>query len=739
MLWLRQGLTDFADAKDTLEARRDLMSSLSGEVEAVTGGQQMERLRRRLRSDLDRMVTSRGARKGGPLAEVEARVAALSEQRDALAGQVADLRQLLDQRHLLRREQAELAAPEETAARQSRLNQAETALAAAERHREKCEQARRALDLAVLQRDGQAARIETQAERLADHARATTALTQAAKRRDSAAEQAAQAAQELKEAESGAGQARESVAQARKSVAAALRSEAAEQAQLRRTELSERLAQFDALQARLAKDRQQAGQGVDADALAQLEDLAQAVTLAQHARTASAAALSVRYLPGSATTLRLNGETFDEGGEIALPDGGELEVPGLATVTLHPARSEAAGAVSEAETALATALGQLEFETLAQARAAHQARLAATARLKEGEATQRALAPEGREALVAAIAALPGGADPQPPCDPLPDRTTLEAALAEAEAGQTQAEADLAKARIEEGAAQQSAHGALAEAKAAEADLDRATQALGETESATAELAALRAEMPALDQTVAEAQAEDTRLIAAAPDLEQARAACQRARSVVEAAQTRLQDLARDLAVLDARISAHASHAVEEELAEVTDQLAVAEARQQALQFEVATLRRLDQALEAAQAGAQAQYLGPLMAELTPLLRRLWPEAQVQVDADSVLPSQLARGAAEEQLTQLSGGTQEQLALMVRLAFARLLAKSGQGIPVILDDALVYTDDARIEALFDALTLQANDLQILVFSCRQKSFRDLGGTSLAIRPADDRD
>ena len=110
--------------------------------------------------------------------------------------------------------------------------------------------------------------------------------------------------------------------------------------------------------------------------------------------------------------------------------------------------------------------------------------------------------------------------------------------------------------------------------------------------------------------------------------------------------------------------------------------------------------------------------------------------AELQVDADSVLPSQLARGATEESLTQLSGGTQEQLALLVRLAFARLLAQSGQGIPVILDDALVYTDDARIEALFDALTLQASDLQILVFSCRQKSFRNLGGTALAIRPVD---
>ena len=81
----------------------------------------------------------------------------------------------------------------------------------------------------------------------------------------------------------------------------------------------------------------------------------------------------------------------------------------------------------------------------------------------------------------------------------------------------------------------------------------------------------------------------------------------------------------------------------------------------------------------------------------------------------------------------LSGGTQEQIALLVRLAFARLLARAGRPAPVILDDAIVYTDDARIERIFDALTHQANDLQILVFSCRQKAFRDLGGQTLSIR------
>ncbi|MEK0165480.1 AAA family ATPase [Phaeobacter sp. A36a-5a] len=741
MLWLRQGLTDFADAKDTLEARRDLMSSLSGEVEAVTGGQQMESLRRRLRADLDRMVTSRGARKGGPLAEAEARVATLAEQRDTLAGQVADLRQLLDQRQLLRREQADLSAPQETAARQSRLKAAEAALVAAKRHREQCEQARRALDLALSRRDGQAARIETQTARLADHARASKALTQATERREDAARTAEQAAVQLNSAELAAAKARDAVAAIRKSIAAALRAEAVQQAQLRRAELTERLSQFDALEADLVGDRQLAKEAVTAAAMARLEDLAQSVALARHARAASAAALSVAYLPGAEARLSLDGEPLHEGAEVALPDGGRLEIPGLATVTLHPARGSDSGALSEAETALARALADQGFETLEQARRAHHARSAATARLKEGEATQRALAPEGREALVAAIAALPVGSDGQADAEgeALPDRADLDAAQAGAEAGELAADATLAQRRTEEAAAQKEAHGALAHAEAAEAELARATVALGDAEAATAELATLRSGLPALEQAVAEARAEEARLTAEAPDLEQAQAACQRARSVVETAQARLQALARDLAVLDARVSAHASHAVEEELAEVTDQLAVAETTLAALHFEVATLRRLDQALEAAQAGAQAQYLGPLMAELTPLLRRLWPEAQVQVDADSVLPSQLARGAAEEQLTQLSGGTQEQLALMVRLAFARLLAKSGRGIPVILDDALAYTDDARIEALFDALTLQANDLQILVFSCRQKSFRELGGTSLAIRPADRRD
>jgi hypothetical protein len=87
-----------------------------------------------------------------------------------------------------------------------------------------------------------------------------------------------------------------------------------------------------------------------------------------------------------------------------------------------------------------------------------------------------------------------------------------------------------------------------------------------------------------------------------------------------------------------------------------------------------------------------------------------WPEAHLRFDDATLLPRTLIRAGQEEGLDILSGGTQEQIALLVRLAFARMHARAGHAAPLILDDALVFTDDDRIEAMFDALHRQAADL-----------------------------
>lgn len=79
-------------------------------------------------------------------------------------------------------------------------------------------------------------------------------------------------------------------------------------------------------------------------------------------------------------------------------------------------------------------------------------------------------------------------------------------------------------------------------------------------------------------------------------------------------------------------------------------------------------------------------------------------------------------------------GPAVELAEPSAVAFARLLARDGRPAPVILDDALVYSDDDRIERMFDALHRQSRDQQILVFSCRQRAFAKLGGNVLTMQP-----
>ncbi|MFV1875640.1 ATP-binding protein [Nioella sp.] len=221
----------------------------------------------------------------------------------------------------------------------------------------------------------------------------------------------------------------------------------------------------------------------------------------------------------------------------------------------------------------------------------------------------------------------------------------------------------------------------------------------------------------------------------AAPDIGAAEAALARAQSIEDGARARIGELRPAIAALNERISSSAGDAVEERLQETEQKLEAAEVRLASIAREVKVLERLQSALEGARSEARDRYFEPVAGELRPLLHLLWPDAELNWADDTLLPQSLIRNGQEETVDILSGGTQEQIALLVRLAFARLLSKDGRHAPVILDDALVFTDDDRIERMFDALHRQAGDLQFFVLSCRQRAFRDLGGKALQIQAA----
>lgn len=130
----------------------------------------------------------------------------------------------------------------------------------------------------------------------------------------------------------------------------------------------------------------------------------------------------------------------------------------------------------------------------------------------------------------------------------------------------------------------------------------------------------------------------------------------------------------------------------------------------------------------------QREYLQkPIRRHLQPFLDDVFPNAELTLD-ESFNIERFSRAGANEAFNTLSGGTQEQIAVLVRLAMGALLQERGEDAPIILDDALVFCDDERIEQMFDALNRAAARQQVIVLTCRTRGFRTLGGRMLTIEP-----
>ena len=128
----------------------------------------------------------------------------------------------------------------------------------------------------------------------------------------------------------------------------------------------------------------------------------------------------------------------------------------------------------------------------------------------------------------------------------------------------------------------------------------------------------------------------------------------------------------------------------------------------------------------------QERLNAPLIRHLQPFLNDLFPNAAPELGDDFALTGLRRDGGGPENFERLSDGTQEQVAVLVRLAMGSLICEASEAVPVILDDALVFSDDDRIERMFDALIRAGQRQQVIVLTCRTRAFASLGGNQLAI-------
>ncbi len=745
LLWVRQGVLGLepADAKpaekDRLaEARRDLLSSVAGEIEQVTGGRTMDRILRRCQEDLDALATGSRLSPRGAWKDAVDEAKALAAELEVLERQYAELSDALNDRRAAEAELRRLDDPEAKVQRDTDLAEAREVARAAESYAQKIASAQGELDLALMQ--------QSEAERARDgFIDALSEAEGASKALDEADRLNSERLGSLKDARAAEGALRSELEDAE----SATRSLREEQKQAERAgriqrareeveRIGDLLKQARGHAATASECRARiAANPVTEQALADLEDAAKETARLQSLIAASSVRMHVAY--AGETRLSLAGSEITGGDAVALKDGAEVEVPGIATLRFElPDTTEdhdAETVLAEALAAEADLLARCEVRTLTEARDRARQRQADENAAKLAAQMLRSLAPSGVEALDQALA---DARETIKDVSETPVRSAEQVA-SDVEAAETR-EAEL-RGRLR--AASEAVADAREKAATSEAALaaarDRRERAEAHAGAADAR-ETRQSELAHAAQGAAEEAEEKAKALASlkadAPDSATAAANLKRAEAAFENARKRREHLAERRADLSARIDTRAQEGVEERRDEVAERLRSVTARADRYAAEVEALVRLRDALEVARDGAREAYFEPVQEELRPLLRILHDDAGIDWETDSITPGALRRGGETEAFETLSGGTQEQIAILTRLAFARLFARRGQHLPIILDDALVYSDDDRIVKMFTALNRVALDQQIIVFSCRQLAFAGLGGDRPSVKMED---
>ena len=324
---------------------------------------------------------------------------------------------------------------------------------------------------------------------------------------------------------------------------------------------------------------------------------------------------------------------------------------------------------------------------------------------------------------------------------PLPAATEIEQRKQEAAARRSTLRAELAGARAEIEAQKE----ALAKLRERRAALQGQSEQIHS--GLSSELALLpdeqRAAMLADCETELVARRDAHRLKAAllaerktqAPEdgeIERLRSRVERLATAIRGQQEQVEKLGVRIAHLEGEVKVAGGDGLGERAATLKVQQEMALAEQVRLTERVEVLKLLRKTVDDCYAERREQLNAPLRRHLKPFLHDVFPKAEIELGEHFAIAGLNRSGPAAELFGRLSLGTQEQVAVLVRLAMGAMICERGTDVPIILDDALVFSDDDRIEQMFDALNRAGKNQQVIVLTCRARSFTSLGGRQLQI-------
>jgi DNA repair exonuclease SbcCD ATPase subunit len=740
LLWVQQGATDIGggsktEKDDERKVRENLLASVTGDqVELLTGGRRMVRVLDRTVSELDKLVTSRGAAKtSGPYFEAKKQLALLEDKENGLAIQIEALRSDLDNRRIKSKRLIEITDPKMIEQRALELNQTKLKLQEATDHAEQLAFAENKNSLALkkqsLAKQGHDAfLLKTQnLSKLTQKLNTDRNNLTEIKEKLDLAQTADQTSRDALEACNIA------VEKMTQKWTKANLAQASLDATNKLEDMRNRLSKTEKIyQEIIALETECKALSIDDHDINILDRLTADINILQSKVQIESGSLKIDYVADNSAFVLMDGIPLENGKTISMSSIRTLDIPNIGNLTITPSSLEQAedmhNELRATSEKLIKILEKLGVENITKAKEQQTIFKAKSSTLMIKKAELQAHSPEGLDRLRSHVADLEAKISPIPsePFDVAQVEKELEPVKSELQKANSIREI----ARTAFYTAREAHIKSDTDYAHTHENFSQLEEGLGSELERNSKATLLFDDLERETKEAKQALALVTELRSNAPDLDTINASYARLNSIKERSEAERESLGREIAGLDGRIAISSDDAVEEEFEETRDQREAAQKRVALFEHEIEALQMLRQALENARVAAKEQFFQPVMTELKPLLKLLLDEASITFDDTTLLPQTLARKGQDEDISALSGGMREQLAILTRLAFARLLAKEGHPVPVILDDALVYSDDNRIERMFDALHRQASDIQILVFTCRQRAFEKLGGNGL---------
>jgi DNA repair exonuclease SbcCD ATPase subunit len=527
------------------------------------------------------------------------------------------------------------------------------------------------------------------------------------------------------------------VSAGRRAVEQALAVQDAGRAEKDRVRLAKDLADVEAAVAEIdSAQKALADLKFDAEALRRLEDLNVQQQQAEAERNAVVTEVTVSYDKDATERFQADGRMLADEERISVDGRLDVTVEGVGKLSVTAGGGGNAAAVAQAALTTAQdfreALAFFQCHSIDEARRQLQRKTKLMSDLTTAQSIVKRLAPDGVEALQAEVQVLEASAAAGQPEGAL-DVSSARQKLQEVEAAQQGLRQE--KERIAgEGSLSEKDIARLEEQLAAvEQTLTDADEALGAEETWAGQLDELAAAF-AIAKTARDEAATALQALMRSPlDVKTSEPALKVAEAALETFQQRREQLRVEHSKLTGSLERDQKSGVLEKLGELKDLHKAGMQKREALEQHVRALKLLVETVEEAQQATRDAFLAPVMQELTPMLDRVLPGAAVELD-EKFAPRGLRRNGTNEKFQRLSGGTKEQIAILTRLAFAKLLAKKGRPVPVVLDDALVFSDDTRIERMFAVLEEAAQDVQIVFLTCRLATFSKLKAKKLQLVP-----